>query len=64
MVVEWKGFKVQKVIKLRRSCNLCGKPAVIDTPTRLGPWGHLCEDCGHKYAVNTSIRTGLDGSDK
>jgi len=31
-------------------CDFCGKPALYDVPTKMGPWAYLCSDCFKKYA--------------
>jgi hypothetical protein len=35
----------------RPDCDVCSKTngAVVDSPTTIGPWGYLCEDCWKLY---------------
>lgn len=32
-------------IRKPKSCDICGKEAKYDSPSRSGPWGNFCKDC-------------------
>ena len=34
---------------MQRDCDVCGKPATVDTKTVLGPWAYLCDE--HNKAI-------------
>lgn len=34
-------------------CDICGKDAVWDGPTQMGPWGYMCDDCMKKHGYIT-----------
>lgn len=34
---------------LNRCCDMCGKPAVVDTKTIYGYWAYLCDGCNQMY---------------
>lgn len=42
-------------------CNACKwRVATWDTPTRLGPWAHLCDDCMEVLGIKTSVTVKLE----
>lgn len=34
---------------MTRTCDLCGKPAVVDAKTIYGYWAYLCPECNQRY---------------
>lgn len=34
-----------------RCCDMCEKPAVVDTKTIYGYWAYLCEECNNRYGL-------------
>lgn len=36
---------------LTRCCDMCSKPAVVDTKTIYGYWAYLCEECNQRYGI-------------
>lgn len=36
---------------MNRCCDMCGKPAVVDTKTIYGYWAYLCEEHNQMYGV-------------
>lgn len=36
---------------LTRKCDMCGKPAKVDTKTIYGYWAYLCEECNKRYGL-------------
>lgn len=36
---------------LTRKCDMCNKPAVVDTKTIYGYWAYLCEECNQRYGT-------------
>lgn len=43
---------------IKAKCDFCGKPALYDGKTRLGPWAYMCQE--HFDALGTCIFTKLD----
>lgn len=44
---------------LNRCCDMCGKPAVVDTKTIYGYWAYLCEEHNQMYGTK-AFQTRLD----
>ena len=36
---------------MNRCCDMCGKPAVVDTKTIYGYWAYLCEEHNQMYGT-------------
>lgn len=49
----------EKIVDVgRKSCDLCGKPAVVDAPTVVGPWAYLCGPHYEAFATGGAHRVG------
>lgn len=36
---------------LSRNCDMCGRPAEVDTKTIYGYWAYLCPECNKMYGT-------------
>lgn len=49
---------------MNRNCDMCGKPAMVDTKTIYGYWAFLCEECNERYGLkhwNTLLANVSEG---
>lgn len=54
-----------KLVSVLPKCDICGSPAVYDSPTKQGPWANMCETCynRHKTGIGTKFKLRIPSDD-